>query len=734
MSFEGCFKVFSYLTVIAGFLAVSLGGGAGPFAAWIFGSVVIASWFVDTGRLRRSLPPVVPSVLTLVCMPLFLVDYVWLSRSFLISSVHLLMLLASILLLMRSSDRDLFWLYLISFAWLAAGAVLSVDFAFLLSLLLFIFSAVGTLILYEMRRSYERALRRGPTDPPLAAPRYSGPAHDIFARFPAVKMTWLFLAMAGTIVLLSIPLFLILPRVSSGFHGHPRGRTKLVSGFSESVELGQIGTIKESDSVVMKVRLNGQTSILPSELKWRGIALDFFDGRAWKLSIAGRSRLDSAGRYFKLEESARGPGLLLQTFFLEPLSTDTVFAASRVLAVSSNLGHLERDAQGGLTTSPHPGTRIRYEAVSDVTPVDAALVPREQGVLPGDVSATCLQVPAMSPKVKELSARITAAEPHPMRKAKLLEQYLRSGYRYSLRLKGSPRHTDPISSFLFEVREGHCEYFASAMVLMLRHIGIPARLVNGFRAGEYSVLGDAWIVRQYDAHSWVEAYFKPFGWIEFDPTPAEPRRPRSAVMSLASEIFEALDIYWWEGVVSYDIWKQSHMLGAALFWANDRLSQADRWASIAHERSRAAVSRVLLSPARITLALSLVASAAAFVLVIALRPRWARRLIRRLGRALTSGTRRSVIAGFYEEALELLESHGFSRNRSQTPLEFALSLNCMPASGIFTELTAIYYRARFGGSFTAGDQPRAEALLVSLRVCLRQVSGSSEGPAFPRRS
>ena len=94
-------------------------------------------------------------------------------------------------------------------------------------------------------------------------------------------------------------------------------------------------------------------------------------------------------------------------------------------------------------------------------------------------------------------------------------------YRYSLELKGRPGSADPLAVFLFESRAGHCEYFATAMAVMLRQTGIPARLVNGFRTGEYNALGDAWVVRQYDAHSWVEAYFKPYGWIEFDPTPAQ---------------------------------------------------------------------------------------------------------------------------------------------------------------------------------------------------------------------
>jgi transglutaminase-like putative cysteine protease len=78
---------------------------------------------------------------------------------------------------------------------------------------------------------------------------------------------------------------------------------------------------------------------------------------------------------------------------------------------------------------------------------------------------------------------------------------------------------DPVADFLFTARQGHCEYFASAMVLMLRALGVPARLVNGFQTGEYSEAADVFTVRQSDAHSWVEVYFSEQGWVQFEPTP-----------------------------------------------------------------------------------------------------------------------------------------------------------------------------------------------------------------------
>ena len=149
----------------------------------------------------------------------------------------------------------------------------------------------------------------------------------------------------------------------------------MVSGFSEEVELGEIGTIKESDTVVMRVRLRESPAQLPADLKWRGIALDYYDGRAWRRRDSRPRPLTPQESYFKVERSAQSTQLLTQTYFLEALSTDVVFACRRVLALSSDLGSLRRDAFDNFFTAPHRFQKIRYTAVSDITHLDPSLIP-----------------------------------------------------------------------------------------------------------------------------------------------------------------------------------------------------------------------------------------------------------------------------------------------------------------------------------------------------------------------
>ena len=114
---------------------------------------------------------------------------------------------------------------------------------------------------------------------------------------------------------------------------------------------------------------------------------------------------------------------------------------------------------------------------------------------------------------------MTAGAETPAQRARAIEGHLRQDYGYTLELLSKPVD-DPLAYFLFVRKKGHCEYFASSMAVMLRTLGIPARVVNGFRGGEYNDLTGSYIVREKDAHSWVEAYFPEYGWVTFDPTPA----------------------------------------------------------------------------------------------------------------------------------------------------------------------------------------------------------------------
>ena len=126
--------------------------------------------------------------------------------------------------------------------------------------------------------------------------------------------------------------------------------------------------------------------------------------------------------------------------------------------------------------------------------------------------------PQLDRRIPQLAEQITASADNNYDKAPALEIYLRTHFGYTLQLPRTVPH-DPLANFLFERKQGHCEYFASSMAVMLRTLGIPSRVVNGFRTGEFNDLTSQYVVRASNAHSWVEAYFPELGWVAFDPTP-----------------------------------------------------------------------------------------------------------------------------------------------------------------------------------------------------------------------
>jgi len=319
---------------------------------------------------------------------------------------------------------------------------------------------------------------------------------------------------------------------------------------------------------------------------------------------------------------------------------------------------------------------------------------------------------------------VTAGASRPYAKAQALELFLKNSYTYSLEMRRTPDADDPIAMFLFDTRQGHCEYFASAMAVMLRQLGIPSRLVNGFRVGEYNRIAGAWTVRQYHAHSWVEAFFGPYGWVEFDPTPTRLQSPDEGLLSLLSDFSDAMKLWWWEDVIHYDFSKQYDLIGSARTWLDQRQQRVGTSALAAYEnlqaRIKSAYSETGTEAFRVWkwIWFGLISAALGYLLLIRRRG-----VIRAASRALRLQWHMlgpaGAVAEFYEDALALLQRHGMKRQRGQTVLEFAESLSPHPAAAPFKELTHLYYGMRFGSSEPAGNPETAKFHLYCMRSAFR---------------
>jgi protein-glutamine gamma-glutamyltransferase len=326
--------------------------------------------------------------------------------------------------------------------------------------------------------------------------------------------------------------------------------------------------------------------------------------------------------------------------------------------------------------------------------------------------------PLLDPRIPEYARQLTREAKTPFDKAVAIETSLRTQYGYTLNLTGKPGE-DALAHFLFVSRAGHCEYFATAMAVLLRTLGIPTREVNGFLPGEYNDLGGDYIVRASDAHSWVEVYFPENGWLTFDPTPAAAEVPASLLKRLGQYV-DWFQITWSEWIIGYDI-------GHQLVLAQNLQRGSRNWGEAARtwfEKKQRRGKNWLKSLQFRHASMGLVLPACLILLLVVLRFDLVGKLFRTAGlffqlRAAKPGrTNPQLAARLYAELLRLLARQGFLRAQSQTPLEFAAAVHAPELASAVTEFTRIYTHARFGGA--PCETNRLRELLEQIHAALRK--------------
>ncbi len=279
-------------------------------------------------------------------------------------------------------------------------------------------------------------------------------------------------------------------------------------------------------------------------------------------------------------------------------------------------------------------------------------------------------------------------------------------YRYSLEMRA--QGPDPLSDFLFNVRAGHCEYFATAMAVMLRTQGIPTRIVNGFQPGEYNAAADAYVVRQADAHSWVEVYFaEEDAWVAFDPTPPDGRPAGTSGTGLSGQLrryADALELFWIQHVVAYDRQGQRDL-------ARTLSSQISSYRMAASE-SADGLGALFAAwtggkgggfASVLGLAASPFVLAPASLLFAGIGLLWLRRRgLLGFGRGAKGGTEAAAVSvvEFYRRMTAALGSRGLERRPDQTPLEFAETVGTPEVLAV----TMAYNRVRFGARDLTGAE------------------------------
>ncbi len=635
---------------------------SGTIAAWFFGREASRGKFWE--------------IASFVYLLFFFFDLFRISRGLAPSLVHLFIFILINKLFNLQGIRDYYQLFLLTFLTVLAASSLSVEIEmfYLIGfyIVLLIWNLVSITLFFEWKGQ-------------------EGSGSFPFSFFSPAYFLLVTAAGAATFII-AMGIFFIIPRMQLGYFGNLKTqKTQHVSGFSQKVNLGDIARIDENEGAAMRVRVSGDKTRFPKRFYWRGIAFDHYDGKSWSTANSGTRFLheDSGGTFYNVSSSGlQQDQLIRQEFYMEPLDTRVIFGEDRIIKVRGNFGAVTRDSNGTLIGANRPESYDLYSrsgfGLHQRTP--------GAGEIPEHITKYYLQLPGRSAEMDRLTRKIVGNTQAAKDRVNAVIRYLQTNYRYSTTDLPHAK-TDPIAEFLFQKKSGHCEYFATSMVLMLRYLNIPARLVNGFLEGEYNDLGDFYLVRQSDAHSWVEVYLDG-SWVPFDPSPL-PKEVSGSFGSFFNirKLLDSIQFFWDRYVLIFSAQDQIDAVSSVRDEYRKLGSRMKETYSMAPEfllflERTWKKYRMLFG-----LAVGLIG-----MMLFALRFFWQRR-------------RRHQISTtpilFYQEMLSILERNGYSRAPSSTPAEFLESIGMSLPTEVkpdVVRLTELFYRARFGNYPLSDDE------------------------------
>lgn len=618
----------------------------------------------------------------------------WLSGGPLLAALSLGLLGALVArLLVRWTARDERWIELLAFFVLIAAAGLNADLSFAVCFAAFVvFAAVERILLHLRLEGLVKEVR---------GPWVAGAV-----------------GVATATLVVGLAVFLALPRARGSLLPGGISAGLSLTGFSETVALGDYGVILRDPSIVMRVRLSDLQYAAENAppLYWRGMSFDHYAAGRWSRVAPALAPVlvEEEGPIVRLRlignagaRDLRGAEVLRQEILLEPLGTDLVFAAAQPLAFE-----FDRSMSARLLRARRLGEEVRvrrrggiaYAAYSQPDAGSLQAEVRNDGALPPWLLPYLQLPPDLPPRVRRLAHQIVEGRGDVAGRVRAVRDFLRERYQYTLELHAPPPGRDPLDFFLFDRREGHCEYFSSALVILLRSLGIPARNVNGFLGGDWNTFGEYLAVRAAHAHSWAEVWLGERGWVTVDPTPPAAvgaAGGRTRRMGVMVGLADAMRLAWLEWVVAYDLQKQVEILQGTGRWL--------RAGGIAVDRAVRPLSRVRRRHAVFVLAGGVFL---ALALMLLRRRKWERG---------AGATTRHPVARAYREGVRALARRGLRPRPDETPGEFVRRVEAgFPrAAPPLRELTSLYYRARYGpavGTERLGPPARELARRVRIGV------------------
>jgi len=683
---RACFVGFSYLLAALG-IACLIFGAVIPLAAGILILTVLMGCFtLETYHKTPIHPPIRFSIWLTGLVILPLIYFIW-KPPILDLTVWFLIFILLTRFVFKSELNDYLYGYLISIVCLLIGALFIQDMVFGLLFLSFYLVLCWCLIFYNMM------VERVGTHCPPSDFRHTGEHESTGFSLFVLSATMILASF-----LLTAVIFVSFPRLGLGFlaldsEGGP------VSGFSDRVELGEVGRIKQNDSVVMRVefRKNGQIYQPPSRVLWRGVNLDYYDGKTWysTMSPAWQSlNLHGQGAHLFTVPAPRE--MIVQDIYMESFNSPVIFTYGIPLEIEGTFQKIQMDQGYSLKTlDKHTGPR-RYTVIADIgnpkTNYPHPLHVNSRNIYPNRF----LQLPKISSRTRKLAQSLVDNTEPEIIKARKILKYLKNNYGYSLDMKRKT-HESALDEFLFVRKEGHCEYFASAMAVLLRLNGIPSRIINGFSGTEWNDLGQYMIVRQTHAHSWVEAYIPGQGWLVYDPTPPDPGAV-SHSSNMLSRRFDLMRLYWQRYVIRYSMQDQTQLVN---YFSRETQSFKDRWKKWETPSFKDMLNTLKNNPW-------------VLLLIVTGFLAWRFGSNKYQWQGIPWAPRLPFAVQMYRQMLKRLESQGILKPDNATHLEFLDTLTGLPPEKreAVESITQFYERNRFGNlPFSSSEQRHIQSLI-----------------------
>ncbi len=583
--------------------------------------------------------------------------------------------------------REIIQIFLLSFFQFMAGAILSIEISYGFALIVYVFAALWGLIIYNLKKESDDAgVKSSET---VIGSSFMGSS----------------LALSVFVIIISVVLFLMLPRLKTEYFSssfiNPK---KLKTGYSDTVKLGKVGEIKKDHSAVMRVTMLEGRGKLRDDLYWRGIALDHFDGVTWSVDsekFGDYEKRHSTNRYGIFSVKKNTKNVIAHEIITEPIDTDILFAINEPVGYSVTGGGKSRyggsiyEVNNSYFLPFNPRQRIKYRAYSSLQNYPDEKLEDEPDQYSFYIKQRYLQLPQFSSEVENMATDITKNENTVYGKSKAVLRYLLEEMNYTLTLKSGTKEF-PLETFLLEKKEGHCEYFATAMVVLLRLNGIPSRIVNGFIGGTWNKHGNFYVVKESDAHTWVEVYFPKRGWITFDPTPSSDSSLDEGSLTAISSYIEYLKYRWQRYVIDFSQGDQVRLFSSA--------RQKISW------NKNKALNNINLNSSKNRKIIIIIVAALLIIFIFYNSNRF-------IGGKKNKRNKQLAVTKIYNRGISYLSKKGFSKKESQTANEFAKHVLETGGSKykIVDEFTQKYSSMRYKNNYSDSDISSFKQLLSLLR-------------------